>query len=335
MADIFSNTPRVTLAHTPTPLEALPNFTKALSGPDIWIKRDDCTGFALGGNKVRKLEFLMAEAQAKGATVIITAGGTQSNHVRQTAAAAVRLGMKCHAVLERVRTDGLYETNGNALLDYLFGAVPHFVEKNTNMDAAMSSIHAELTAKGETVYVVPIGGSNALGSMGYIACALELAEQFREQNVHPSAIVHASGSAGTQAGLLVGLSLAGLEIPVLGMCVSRPAEAQRKKVISLVQALASFIERPDLADIIDVICDGAYVGPGYGDETPEMIAAVQLLARTEGVFLDPVYTGKAMAGLIDYVKAGKFDNAGPIVFLHTGGTPALFVYPSVAGDEHN
>lgn len=333
MVDIFLNTPRVPLAHTPTPLEALPNFTKALDGPDIWIKRDDCTGFALGGNKVRKLEFLMADAQAKGATVIVTAGGTQSNHVRQTAAAAVRLGMTCHAVLERVRTDELYETNGNAFLGHLFGAVPHFVEKDADMDAGMVSISAELTAKGETVYIVPIGGSNALGSMGYIACAMELAAQFREQNVHPSAIVHASGSAGTQAGLLVGLSLAGLEIPVLGMCVSRPGEAQMGKVASLVQALTSFIQRPDLTGVIDVICDGAYVGPGYGEETPEMVAAVQLLARTEGIFLDPVYTGKAMAGLIDYVKAGKFENASPIVFLHTGGTPALFVYPSVADGD--
>jgi len=334
MVDIFSNTPRVTLAYTPTPLEALPNFTKALGGPDIWIKRDDCTGFALGGNKVRKLEFIMAEAQAKGATVIVTAGGTQSNHVRQTAAAAVRLGMKCHAVLERVRTDVLYETNGNALLDYLFGAIPHFVGKDADMDVAMSSVDAELTAEGETVYIVPIGGSNALGSMGYVACAMELAQQFRENNVHPSAIVHASGSAGTQAGLLVGLSLAGLEIPVIGMCVSRAGEAQRKKVTSLIVSLTSFIERPDLKSVIDVICDGAYVGPGYGIETPEMIAAIQLLARTEGIFLDPVYTGKAMAGLVDYMKTGKFYNAGPVIFLHTGGTPALFVYPSVAGDDH-
>lgn len=333
MVDIFSNTPRVTLAHTPTPLEALPNLTKALGGPDIWIKRDDCTGFALGGNKVRKLEFLMADAQAKGATVIVTAGGTQSNHVRQTAAAAVRLGMKCYAVLERVRTDELYETNGNAILDHLFGAVPHFVEKGADIDAAISDINADLTANGETVYVVPIGGSNALGSMGYITCAMELAQQFREENVHPSAIVQASGSAGTQAGLLVGLALAGLEIPVIGMCVSRSGEAQEEKVTSLVQSLTNFVKRSDLVSVIDVICDGAYVGPGYGVETPEMITAVQLLARTEGVFLDPVYTGKAMAGLIDYVKTGKFDNAGPVVFLHTGGTPALFVYPSVANDD--
>lgn len=335
MSDFISNLPRVELAHTPTPLEALPNLTKALGGPDIWIKRDDCTGFALGGNKVRKLEYLMADAEAKGATTIITAGGTQSNHVRQTAAAAVRLGIKCHAILERVRTDDLYETNGNALLDHLFGAVPHFVEMNTDMDAAMTKLSAELTASGEKTYIVPIGGSNALGSMGYVSCAMELSQQLRQENIHPSAIVHASGSAGTQAGLLVGLSLSGLEIPVIGMCVSRSGEAQSEKVTSLVASLTSFIERPDLADIVDVICDGAYVGPGYGVETPEMIAAVQMLARTEGIFLDPVYTGKAMAGLMDYVETGKFVDAGPIVFIHTGGTPALFVYPSVANDSNS
>jgi len=335
MSDFISSLPRLELAHTPTPLEALPNLSKALGGPDIWIKRDDCTGFALGGNKVRKLEYLMADAKAKGATTVITAGGTQSNHVRQTAAAAVRLGIKCHAILERVRTDDLYETNGNALLDHLFGAVSHFVEMNADMDAAMAKLSAELTASGETVYIVPIGGSNALGSMGYVSCAMELSQQLRAENIHPSAIVHASGSAGTQAGLLVGLSLAGLEIPVIGMCVSRSGDAQSEKVTSLVASLADFIERSDLTDVVDVICDGAYVGPGYGVETPEMILAVQMLARTEGVFLDPVYTGKAMAGLIDYVQSGKFAGAGPIVFLHTGGTPALFVYPSVAGENNS
>lgn len=330
MGDVLDKFPRVPLAFAPTPLEHLPNLTKALGGPDIWIKRDDCTGFALGGNKVRKLEFLMADAEAKGATVIVTAGGTQSNHVRQTAAAAARLGMACHCILERVRTDDLYETNGNALLDHLFGAVPRFIDKDADMDAAMAALTDELTDAGETVYVVPVGGSNALGSLGYVACALEMAAQFREQGVHPGMIVQASGSAGTQAGLLVGLALAGLEIAVIGMCVSRPGADQQKKVAALVTDICDFIERPDLADVIEVNCDGAYVGPGYGAETSGMADAVRMLARTEGIFLDPVYTGKAMAGLIDYAAAGKLDGAGAVVFLHTGGTPALFVYPDIA-----
>ncbi len=330
MTGLLARFPRTKLAHLPTPLEQVPNFSKALGGPNIWIKRDDCSGFALGGNKVRKLEFLIADALSKGASVIVTAGGTQSNHVRQTAAAAVRFGMHCHCVLERVRTDDLYETNGNALLDHLFGAIPHFIDKDADMVAAMDALAADLTAQGETVYSVPIGGSNALGALGYVDCAFELAGQFREQNIHPGLIVQASGSAGTQAGLLVGLALAGLEVPVIGMCVSRPGPDQQLKVSALVGEVCGLLGRPDLAEVIDVVCDGAYVGPGYGVETAGMADAVRMLARSEGIFLDPVYTGKAMAGLIDYAASGRLAVSGPVVFLHTGGTPALFVYPGIA-----
>lgn len=331
MSAILDQFPRHRFAFLPTPLEHLPNLSSDL-GHDVWIKRDDCTGFALGGNKVRKLEFLLADAVAKGADTIVTAGGTQSNHVRQTAAAATKMGLSCSCILERIRTDDLYETNGNALLDHLFGAEPHFVDLGTDMDAAIVALSDDLTADGRTVYQVPVGGSNPLGSLGYVDCAWELASQFRDANVHPSAIVHASGSAGTQAGLLVGLALAGLEIDVVGMCVSRDGDAQQAKVSELVDALCGFISRPDLADVIDVNCDGAYVGPGYGVATTGMSNAIKQLARSEGVFLDPVYTGKAMAGLIDYAKMGKFEGAGPVVFIHTGGAPALFVYPEIAED---
>lgn len=331
MSAILDQFPRHRFAYLPTPLEHFPNLSSDL-GHEIWIKRDDCTGFALGGNKVRKLEFLLADAVAKGADTIITAGGTQSNHVRQTAAAATKMGLSCSCVLECVRTDDLYETNGNALLDHLFGAEPHFVELGADMDAAMAVLSDDLAAGGRTVYQIPVGGSNPLGSLGYVDCAWELASQFRDANVHPSAIVHASGSAGTQAGLLVGLALAGLEIDVIGMCVSRDGDAQQVKVSELVDALCSLIGRPDLADVIDVRCDGGYVGPGYGIPTTGMSNAIKRLARAEGIFLDPVYTGKAMAGLIDYAETGKFEGAGPVVFLHTGGVPALFVYPDVAED---
>ena len=331
MSAILDQFPRHRFAFLPTPLEHLPNLSEDL-GHEIWIKRDDCTGFALGGNKVRKLEFLMADALAKGADTIITAGGTQSNHVRQTAAAATKLGLSCSCVLECVKTDELYETNGNALLDHLFGATPRFIELGEDMDTALATLSDDLTADGRTVYQVPVGGSNALGSLGYVDCAWEMASQFRDLDIHPSAIVHASGSAGTQAGLLVGLALAGLEIEVIGMCVSRDGETQQLKVSKIVDEICTFIGRPDLAEIIDVRCDGAYVGPGYGIETPEMFDAIKRVARTEGVFLDPVYTGKAMAGLIDYANTGKLEGRGPMVFLHTGGAPALFVYPDVAED---
>lgn len=329
MSAILDQFPRHRFAVLPTPLERLPNLSRDLDH-EIWIKRDDCTGFALGGNKVRKLEFLMADAIAKGADTVVTGGGTQSNHVRQTAAAATKLGLSCECVLERVRTDDLYETSGNVFLDHLFGAKPHFVEHGADVDAAMASLSDQLAADGRIVYPVPIGGSNPLGCLGYVECAFEMATQFRDVGVHPSAIVHASGSAGTQAGLLVGLALAGLEIEVLGMCVSRDDEAQQIKVSDLVDTLCILINREDLVDVIDVRCDGGYVGPGYGVPTPGMVDALQRVARTEGIFLDPVYTGKAMAGLIDYAKIGKLEGRGPIVFLHTGGTPALFVYPEVA-----
>lgn len=331
MSAILDQFPRHRFAFLPTPLEHLPNLSSDL-GHEIWIKRDDCTGFALGGNKVRKLEFLMADAIANVADTIVTAGGTQSNHVRQTAAAATKMGLSCSCVLQRVRTDDLYETNGNALLDHLFGATPHFVELDADIDAAMATLSDDLTASGRTVYQIPVGASNPLGSLGYIDCAWELASQFRDMNVHPSAIIHASGSAGTQAGLLVGLALAGLEIDVIGMSVRRDGDAQQIKVSELVDALCTFIGRPDLADVIDVCCDGAYVGPGYGIPSTGMSNAIKRVARTEGVFLDPVYTGKAMAGLIDYAETGKFEGAGPVVFIHTGGAPALFVYPEIADD---
>jgi len=330
MAISLDEFPRIPLAFAPTPLEHAANVSAALGGPPVWIKRDDCTGFALGGNKVRKLEFLMADAREQGATTILTAGGTQSNHVRQTAAAAARLGLGCACVLERVRTDDLYETNGNALLDHLFGAVPHFVDKGVDVAAEMTELATHLEEAGERVYTVPVGGSNALGALGYVVCAQELAAQFRDQAVQPGLIVLASGSAGTQAGLLVGLALAGLEISVVGMCVGRPGPEQEEKVRALVAETAALLGRPDLADVIQVTCDGGYVGPGYGEETPGMIEAVQLLARTEGIFLDPVYTGKAMAGLIDYARGGRLAASDPVLFLHTGGTPALFVYPTVA-----
>lgn len=331
MSAILDQFPRHRFAYLPTPLEHLPNLSEDL-GHEIWIKRDDCTGFALGGNKVRKLEFLMADALAKGADTIVTAGGTQSNHVRQTAAAATKMGLSCSCVLERVKTDDLYETNGNVFLDHLFGATPHFIELGDDMDTALATLGDDLAAGGRTVYQVPVGGSNALGSLGYVDCAWEMASQFRDADLHPSAIVHASGSAGTQAGLLVGLALAGLEIEVIGMCVSRDGDSQQIKVSELVDDVCALIGRSDLAEVIDVRCDGAYVGPGYGIETSGMFDAIKRVARTEGVFLDPVYTGKAMSGLIDYANTGKLEGRGPIVFLHTGGAPALFVYPDVAED---
>lgn len=323
---------RLDLATAPTPLERMANLTRALGGPDLWIKRDDCTGFALGGNKVRKLEFLIADALDKGATAVVTAGGTQSNHVRQTMAAASRFGLRAATVLERVRTDALYEENGNALLDKLFGAETHFVDKDADLAAALADLAAKLSSEGETVYSVPVGGSSPLGALGYAVAGIELAEQCRAMGLRPQTVVHATGSAGTQAGLLTGLALAGFDVPVLGICVSRDGGTQEAKVRGLLKDVLALIERPGLVPETAVRCDGDYVGPGYGVATPEMAEAVKTTARSEGIFLDPVYTGKAMAGLFAHARQGRFTGDGSVVFLHTGGTPALFVYPEVADD---
>ncbi|MDA0997274.1 MAG: D-cysteine desulfhydrase [Proteobacteria bacterium] len=326
----ISDFPRTPLAQAPTPLEPMPNLGRALGGMDLWIKRDDCTGFALGGNKVRKLEFLIADALAQGASAIVTAGGTQSNHVRQTVAAAARFGLRAAAVLERVRDDALYEANGNALLDRLFGAETSFVAKGTDLAGALAVLAAELKSEGETVYGIPVGGSNALGALGYAVAGIELAQQCRDKGLRPTAIIHASGSGGTQAGLLAGLALAKFDVPVIGFCVSRDAKAQSAKVSALLTEVAGLLDNPTIAEGNRVQCDGNYVGPGYGVATAGMAAAVRLTARSEGIFLDPVYTGKAMAGLIDYAERKEFEAPGPVIFLHTGGTPALFVYPEIA-----
>jgi L-cysteate sulfo-lyase len=320
--------PRVRLTHAPTPLEPMGNLTRLLGGPDLWIKRDDCTGLASGGNKTRKLEYLIGEALAKKADIVITQGATQSNHARQTAAAAARFGMACEILLEDRTgyTHEDYRTSGNVILDRLLGATIHHVPAGTDMDAAMAKLAAELSAEGRQPYVIPGGGSNPIGALGYVTCALELAEQANNLGLDIDLLVHATGSTGTQAGLLAGLEGSRAGIPVLGIGVRAPKPVQEEKVYSLAARTAELLGVPGAVTRERVVANCDYVGAGYGLPTPGMMEALELVARTEGILLDPVYSGKAMAGLIDLIRKGQFTKGQNIVFLHTGGAVGLFGY---------
>ena len=320
--------PRVKLCHAPTPLEFMPNLTRQLGGPQLWIKRDDCTGVATGGNKNRKLEFLLGEALALGCDHVVTQGAVQSNHVRQTAACAAKLGLKCSVVLEhRIQTnDSDYLDSGNVLLDRLMGIEIEYRPGGTDMQAAIEEVGERLRAEGAKPYVIPGGGSNATGALGYAHVALELLAQANEMGLRIDRLVHATGSAGTQAGLVAGLEALNSGIRVLGIGVRLPRDRQEANVFKLAQATAEKLglKTPIRREAVEANCD--YVGEGYGIPTAGMAEAIAMLARSEGIFLDPVYSGKGMAGLIDLIRKGMFAADENIVFLHTGGQVGLFGY---------
>lgn len=326
----LSRYPRLHIAHLPTPLEPMERLSKLLGGPRLWIKRDDCTGLSTGGNKTRKLEFLMADALEKKADTIITQGATQSNHARQTAAIAAKLGLACHILLED-RThyeDDAYLNNGNVLLDQLHGATVTRYAGGTDMVAEMNKLADKLKQEGKTPYVIPGGGSNEIGALGYVNAALELTTQANDRGLVIDHLVHATGSSGTQAGLVAGFVGARSRIPVLGIGVRAPREKQEQMVFDLACRTADYLGMPDIIQREDVVANTDYVGDGYGLPTESMIEAVSLLARTEGILLDPVYSGKGMAGLIDLIRKGHFKKDSDVVFLHTGGNVALFGYPT-------
>jgi L-cysteate sulfo-lyase len=322
--------PRVRLFPSPTPLERLDNLTRRLGGPEIWIKRDDCTVVATGGNKVRKLEWLIGEAKAQGASHVVTQGAVQSNHVRQTAAVARKFGMTCTALLEhRVETnDRDYLAGGNVLLDKLFGCKIEYRSGGLDMNAEAEKKGEELRAGGETVYVIPGGGSNKVGALGYVSCAQELMQQADEMGLRIDRIVTATGSAGTHAGLVAGIAVMGADIPILGIGVRAPKEAQEANVFKLAVETADLLGHKDRVTRDMVVADCDYVGAGYGLVDEAVIEALKLAARTDAILLDPVYTGKAMKGLIALSKKGAFDGE-TVVFLHTGGSQGLFGYQSV------
>lgn len=322
---------RIALCHRPTPLEPLNRLTEHLGGPRIFIKRDDCTGLATGGNKTRKLEFLLADAVAQGADTVITTGGLQSNHARQTAAAAAKIGLKCELVLPRIvdRHDLLYELNGNALLDRLLGATIHVVDGRDEAQRMIQQRTADVAAGGGKAYFIPAGGSTPIGALGYVDAMLECLNQAEQAGLAPTHHVVVTGSGATHAGLLVGLMLNNSEQSICGFSVAHAAEQDRSVVRSLANDTAKLLGLSRAVDSRQITIDDEFLGPGYGEPTQAMLEAVALIARLEGILLDPVYTGKAMAGLIAAVRRGQFAPSDQIVFWHTGGTPALYAYQPV------
>lgn len=328
---LLSRFPRRRYTRGWTPLERMDRLGGRLGGPDLWIKRDDLLGLAGGGNKTRKLEFLVADALANGADTLITCGSVQSNHCRLTLAAAVREGLACRLVLEE-RVPGSYDpdASGNNFLYRLMGVEEvRVVEGGADLEAAMNEVAGELAAEGRKGYVIPGGGSTPLGALGYVSCAREILAQAFEEGVEIDRIVCASGSGGTHAGLVTGLQASSAGIPVTGISVRHPRDEQEASVGALATGTAELLglSRGIPSDAVEVLDD--YVGRGYSLPTDGMAEAVQMLARVEGILLDPVYTGKAMAGLVDQVREGGFGAEETVLFVHTGGAPSLFAYEDV------
>ena len=331
----FHDIPRVNLIHGPTPLEPLARLRTEIRGPRIWLKRDDCTGLGGGGNKSRKLEYLIAAAEAEGADCVVTYGALQSNHARQTAAAAARRGLGCDLVLQASvpREIDDYPRAGNLLLDDLFGARIHRIAAGEDRRAHGREVIAAHAAAGRRCAEVPVGGSSAIGALGYVRCAAEIAEACTLRGIFPAAVLHSTSSGGTQAGLVAGFAsesvAPALPLRVVGINTYRDdGAAIAEHVRTLAEETLARIEPGSTlpADAVEVV-DG-HVGAGYGRPTRAMTDAVRLLARTEGVLLDPVYSGKAFAGLLALVAEGRFDDDDDVIFIHTGGAPALGVYTS-------
>lgn len=329
----LSKFPRLRCGHWPTPLERMPRLSMHLGGPELWVKRDDCTGLSTGGNKTRKLEFLIADALKQDADVIITQGATQSNHARQTAALCAKLGIECKILLEdRTGYENFdYKLNGNVLLDRLHGATVSQRPGGADMQAEMQALAEDLKKQGRRPYVIPGGGSNPIGALGYVNAALELTAQINEMSVGATHLVLATGSSGTHAGLIAGLSILNSPLKVVGFGVRAPKEKQEQMVFDLACKTATLLGYEGIIQRQSVFADCNYVGPGYGMPTPEMVEAVTLLAQTEGLLFDPVYTGKGLAGMIDWIRKGKLTSEDKVIFLHTGGSAALFGYPETFG----
>lgn len=322
--------PRVSIAHLPTPLEPLPRITARLGGPELWIKRDDQTGLATGGNKARKLEFLVADALARKAGVLITAGAAQSNHARQTAAAAAKFGLACTLVLRSPepvegRGENPAQAQGNLLLDRLLGAKIAWAGSQPLADA-MAQVAEELQTAGYRPYVVPYGGSNAVGASGYTAAMEELLTQCTERGVQFDHVVLASSSGGTQAGLAVGARALGYEGRILGISVDQQADALRRTLADLATATADRLGLGFTFAPADLAVNDDYLGGGYGVVGDLEREAILTLARAEGVLLDPVYTGRAFGGLLDLIHRGAFRPGERVLFWHTGGTAGVFAY---------
>jgi len=323
----LSRFPRLGLAHLPTPLEPMKRLTAALGGPRLWVKRDDCTGVGLGGNKLRKLDYVLHEAVAAGADTLVSGGVVQSNSQRQVAAAAAKLGLACHLAVYHGRLvppSADYDKTGNALLNRLFGATLHDVAWNGDRNGAIHALAERLRAEGRKPFVVPYGVSSPLGAVGYASTALEIAGQSAAQGFEPAAIVHCSGSAGTQAGLVVGAAACLPRTRVVGIDIDAEPERVRADVLALGRAAATLLDRPFDESAVEVVA--GHAGPAYGVPHAATVEAIELGARLEALVLDPVYSGKGLAGLLALVRAGRWTSGQDVVFIHTGGAPALFAY---------
>ncbi len=326
--------PSADLAHKPTPLERLHNLSVDL-GIDLWIKRDDCTGLAFGGNKTRQLEFYIGQALAEGADTLLTTGAVQSNHVRQTVAAARKLGLDVEVQLEeRVEDhDPAYHHSGNPFLVRLMGAMIHHYpvgEDEEGADKAMYDRAETLRAAGKKPYVIPLSNAHLpWGALGYVDSAEELYHQLCERSLKATGFVVPSGSASTHAGFLTGMRALGETAPIYGLCVRRPSAAQRERVWIKSLATAELLGYPNLLSQDDVKCDDSMLAPGYGQMSPQVEHALKHMARREGILLDPTYTAKSFAGLLKMVDTGKIVPGSTVIYLHTGGAPALFGYPEL------
>lgn len=327
----LSRFPRRRYTPFATPIEFLPNLTKKLDGPNIYIKRDDMLGLFPGGNKTRKLEFLVADALAQGADTLITCGAPQSNHCRITLAAAAKEGLKCRFVIEeRIANSYDDNANGNHFMFRLMGVEDiTVVPAGTNMIEAMQKIADALAATGRKGYIVPGGGSNPIGALGYVACVQEILAQLFEQSLTIDHIVVGSGSSGTHAGMVTGLYGCNSHIPVMGIGVSRDPENQEPLVFKEVQATAKLLGLRGEVPRELVVTDGSYWRPKYSLPNQRTVEAIQLLARLEGIPLDLTYTGKIMAGLIGLIRQGAYKKGENVLFIHTGGLPSLFATPDV------
>lgn len=329
MTDVDNAQPRVSLAQLPTPLHPLPRLTEALGGPQLYIKRDDLTGLATGGNKSRKLEFLMAAAQREGADCVITAGGPQSNHCRQTAAAAAQLGMKCHLVIGGPKDSPVL---GNLLLDVLLDATLHFTAKEAR-EETMTRLAADMRAQGRVPYVIPVGGSNGVGALGFVAAFFELTEQMRVQGLTFDRIVFASSSGGTQAGLMLGAALCGFRGSLLGISIDNlPDEVSESKyreaVVRIANESAQLLGYGRRFEAREVLLNYDYLGGGYGVLGERERQAILRLARSEGILLGPVYTGRAFGALLDAIQRRMIEPHERVLFWHTGDETALHGYAS-------
>jgi D-cysteine desulfhydrase/L-cysteate sulfo-lyase len=327
--------PKAELCHAPTPLERLENLSRALNGPKIFIKRDDCTGLAMGGNKARQLEYYLGQARAMQADTILITGAVQSNYVRMAAAAARCCAMDCHVQLEErvARRDHLYRNSGNVLLDRILGATIHSYpdgEDEAGADARLEELASDLRANGARPYVIHLSpGRDPLGALGYVTAAGEILDQITDREISITDFVVASGSGATHAGLLAGLRARGSAIRVWGICVRRGAGAQKERVADACRKLARMLKIDPVVSEEDVLVTDATLAPGYGMLNDATEKAIRLMAVNEGIFLDPVYTGKSAAGMIKLIESGEIGKTGPdagVLFIHTGGTPALFAY---------